>query len=162
MEQDLVLKLGINLQDLDHEQESEFKDCDSYFKEHTDEFIVNYFESAHEKKIEMARKLILICCNTICTLKCNVHIINDSFRKCILNYQKWRSQTVSDDISLCLKMDTNLRILVRQINQMTKFVNSDDDDEWKTEIEEVLTATGYKKGFIKFFFGMCYILRKDI
>jgi len=161
MEEGLVQKLGINIQDLNIEQKSEFTACDNYFKKNTDTYIGNLFKLSHEKKIEIARQLILICCNTICNLNCNVHIINDSFRKCILNYQKWRSKTAADDISLCLKMDTNIRILKRQIEQMSKFVTCDDEDKWQQYIEEELAATGYTKGFIEFFFGM-FSMRKDI
>jgi len=149
----LQSKLNYDLKELDQKQKDKFDEISKYFEEYTAQKIENHFEKASQIKIKMAEFIIDICCNVICHLNCQVHIINPSFRKCLLNYFKWRTHTQSNDQSLCMKMDDNCSILSHQIIQIQKFFE-ESDTEWNNKLLKELKEIGWRTEFLDFFLSM--------
>lgn len=139
---------------LTDDQKKQLERITEYFDENNADTIASYFETRAKRKETMARYIIKVCCEVICALNCQVHIINQSFRNCLLHYSKWRTHIESNDQSLCIKMSHNCRILAHQVIQMNKFYTSDNSNEWKKKLLQKLNETGYTDPFLDFFLGM--------
>lgn len=138
---------------LDGEKKSEFDDVTQCFDKHTVSHIESFYTD-HLSKVKMSNKMVMICINVICNLNVQVHIINKSFRTCLLQYERWRVKTVSQQESISIKADHNMSMLVHQSKQFAAFVEKAPNDPWRKKIEEMTLEIGYKKGFVELFFGM--------
>ena len=139
---------------LNKDQKKEFEQVSAYWKLNNPKQIEKIFETAAMMKLEMARKIIHISLKIICKLNVQIHILNKSFRSCLLRYSKWRTHTESNDRSICIKMDYNILIMVHQIKQIDKYFTAKDDDPWKAKLLDALRDTEFKKDFMQCFYRM--------
>ena len=136
-------------------QKEGFNQVTDYFKKNNPQYISSYYEDQYQSKIAFADKTVMICLEIIIKLNVPVHIINEKFRICLLDYYKWRCKTLSNQTSICIKVDHIIEILVLQIKQFIKYDKADPEhDDWRKEIDADTEKAGYSEGFVALFFGM--------
>ena len=136
------------LNNVDEERRKEFNDVTEYFEKNNPQFLHNFYKDAHDAKIAMADKIVLMTLNIIIRLNMQIHIINVAFRTTLLDYVEWRSKTLSESTSVGVKADHIMQILVVQIKQFEKFAKAKPEDKWVKGLEVATNATEFDGGFI--------------
>ena len=130
-----------------------------FFKNHAPERICNFFAASTDKINNMAKEIVLLCCNTIVVHNYQCHIQNKAMRESLEGYKLWRVHVSGGNKSMTIKMSDNLSILSHQVLQMNKFEAADDTDPWKRWILDFLKDTEWDNNFKSLFLGMIYFCR---